>query len=122
MEFDASIPTIESASISEDGGNGQFLQKMNKRSAAEHAKIKEKKKHRKQLNAFIAELEIPCYFISPKKSKKETLHYYYYDVLEGLARNLFLNLLLESRDELLEKEAIEQENAENEEPNSPSSS
>lgn len=105
MVFDESVATIESVSLSEDGGG--FINNMNKRSAAEHAKIKEKKKHRKLLNGFIAELEIPCYFISGKKSKKATLHYYYYDILEGLSRNLFLNLLLESRDELVEREAAE---------------
>lgn len=117
MEFEESVPTIESISnVSDDGGN--FINNMNKRSAAEHAKIKEKKKHRKLLNGFIAELEIPCYFIAGKKTKKETLHYYYYDILEGLARNLFLNLLLESRDELVEKEAAEEND---EEPDSPTS-
>jgi hypothetical protein len=115
MEFEASVATVESV---EDDGGENFINKMNSRTPAEHAKIKEMKKHRKLLNGFIAELEIPCYFISGKKSKKETLHYYYYDILEGLARNLFLNLLLESRDEIVEKEAAE---AENSEPNSPTS-
>lgn len=115
MEFEASVATIES--FSEDGG--LMIDKLNKRSAAEHAKMKEKKTHRKLLNAFIADLEIPCYFISKsKENKKETLHYYYYDILEGLARNLFLNLLLESRDELFEREENEEPLSE---PNSPSS-
>ena len=67
MEFDESVATIESVS---DGEDELMLNKMNKRTPAENAKIKEKKKHRRQLNAFIAELEIPCYFINAKKSKK----------------------------------------------------
>ena len=107
MEFDESVATIESndSEYNEDGD--KFIANQNKRTAEEHAKIREKKKHRKQLNNFIAELEIPCYFIMNKKNKKESLHYYYYDILEGLARNLFLNLLLESREEMFEKEAAE---------------
>ena len=93
MEFEASVASIESGS---DAG-GNFLQRMGQHTAAEHAKNDEKKKQRKLLNGFIAELEIPCYFIMNKKKKKSSLHYYYYDILEGLARNLFLNLLLDAK-------------------------
>ena len=71
MEFDESVATIESndSDYNEDGN--KFIANQNKRTAEEHAKIREKKKHRKQLNNFIAELEIPCYFIMNKKNKKE---------------------------------------------------
>ena len=116
VEFEASVPTLES--MSDEGG--LMLNNLSKRTPAEHAKMNEKKKHRKHLNAFIADLEIPCYFIAPKKGKKETLHYYYYDILEGLARNLFLNLLLDSREELLENDAEAGELSDNE-PSSPTS-
>ena len=101
-DLDESVATIESVS---DDGNNPLMGKFVKLTPAEKFKKSFKKKLRRQLNVFISGLDIPCYFINPKNCKKQTLHYYYYDILEGLARNLFLNLLLESRKELFEREA-----------------
>ena len=81
MEFDESIATIESndfltliimkMEISLSPTRSQLEQTHCWRACQDQGK----KKHRKQLNNFIAELEIPfpCYFIMNKKNKKESI-------------------------------------------------
>ena len=66
-----------------------------KMSPEERREYEMQKRAVRDMNKFIASLQIPCY--------QTIKYYYYYDILEALSRNLFQLLLTKARDEMLQE-------------------
>jgi len=56
------------------------------------------------MQLFVGNLKVPCY--------NKIKHYYYYDILEALSRDLFQRRLLEKQQNLLDEEEQEEKDLE----------
>lgn len=87
-EFDEAQQSSESESeVDEPSYNEDFMKKLSVSPELQEA-YERRRLYKRLLDKFISSLRIPCY--------DGLKYYYYWDVIESLARNLFQNLVLEA--------------------------